>query len=577
MAGSIVGQGVGIAVGVQDKFSWKSVALAGIGAGVTAGLAGAAGAGANSGLFGIKSPYVEAAVRQATSNVVTQGVAIAAGLQEKFDWRSVAVSAVAAPLNKYLSTKFEGTDLGKSLARQFGDTGRDIATGILTGTATQLVRMQVYGGGKIDWATVAADAFGNAIGNAIAARLARREAFIAGQLERHAAIAKDLQTSGLGDGTFDIDTARRLAKLQFRASERPQRMTDAMQERMVDLAMRTHGAGPEEQALAQAFIADSRAESRALRVAGADAVFPKVIEPGMTLEAVTIWGTPPQMSAVGQFLREWQDPLGTAGRGFIRVGEFIEEHWWAKYSLIGLEAITTPVLFAGRKLLEQTPLGKKISDLQEEGIRRGAEYINGTARLNNPQLSTEMTAGLLLGAALVAGGISLFSKLAPMAGGFLKKVTDTIPARGAGGGDALIASGSTKPAWLRRLDEGNAFNAAQSSRYPHNEVYIDKAGGGYYRLDSYNARTGEIVSRKFTQFGDIQESTGRGYLNELAGKYAPGSKIANVPSSGGLAGQRLQGQMILEVPVQTAPIPRSVLDAANNLGIIIRDVNGKVY
>ena len=171
MAGSIVGQGVAIATGVQDKFSWKSVALAGLGAGVTAGLAAAAGAGANGGLFGIKSPYLEAAVRQATSNVVTQGVAIAAGLQEKFDWRSVALSAVTAPLNKYLSTKFEGTDLGKSLASQFGDTGRDIATGILTGTATQLVRMQVYGGGKIDWATVAADAFGNAIGNAITKRL----------------------------------------------------------------------------------------------------------------------------------------------------------------------------------------------------------------------------------------------------------------------------------------------------------------------------------------------------------------------------------------------------------------------
>jgi hypothetical protein len=36
--------------------------------------------------------------------------------------------------------------------------------------------MQVYGGGKIDWATVAADAFGNAIGNAITKRMAARDA-----------------------------------------------------------------------------------------------------------------------------------------------------------------------------------------------------------------------------------------------------------------------------------------------------------------------------------------------------------------------------------------------------------------
>jgi len=142
---------------------------------------------------------------------------------------------------------------------------------------------------------------------------------------------------------------------------------------------------------------------------------------------------------------------------------------------------------------------------------------------------------------------------------------------------APAKSGSTKPAWLQRLDEGNAFNKAQSPRYPHNEVYIEKPGGGYYRLDSYNPRTGEIVSRKFTQFGDIQESTGLSYLNELAKKYAPGSKIADVPSSASLAGQRLRGRMILEVPVQLGQIPQSVLDASNRLGIVIRDVNGRVY
>jgi hypothetical protein len=142
---------------------------------------------------------------------------------------------------------------------------------------------------------------------------------------------------------------------------------------------------------------------------------------------------------------------------------------------------------------------------------------------------------------------------------------------------APTSSGSTKPVWLQNVDEGNAFNKAQSPRYPHNEVYIDTAEGGYYRLDSYNLGSGEIVSRKFTQFGDIQESSGVAYINELSSKYAPGSKIANVPSSGTLAGQRLQGQMILEVPVQTGVIPQSVLDAANKNGILIRDVNGKVY
>lgn len=137
---------------------------------------------------------------------------------------------------------------------------------------------------------------------------------------------------------------------------------------------------------------------------------------------------------------------------------------------------------------------------------------------------------------------------------------------------------SSRPEWLRRLDEGNAFNEAQRARYPYNEVYVQQPGGtGYYRVDSYNPRAGEIVSRKHTQLADIQESTALGYVRELPSKYSPGTTIANVPSSGALAGQRLQGQMILEVPVQKNPVPQSVIDAARRDSILIRDVDGTIY
>lgn len=56
-----------------------------------------------------------------------------------------------------------------------------------------------------------------------------------------------------------------------------------------------------------------------------------------------------------------------------------------------------------------------------------------------------------------------------------------------------------------------------------------------------------------------------------------GATIARVPSSRSLAGQTLQGQHILEVPVQVKPVPQSVIDAANRAGVLIRDVNGKVH
>jgi hypothetical protein len=139
------------------------------------------------------------------------------------------------------------------------------------------------------------------------------------------------------------------------------------------------------------------------------------------------------------------------------------------------------------------------------------------------------------------------------------------------------ASQSTKPEWLQRIQAGNEFNKIREPFYDYNEVYIENPEGGYFRLDSYNPEAGEIVSRKFTQFSAIQESTGIQYLNELAAKYPPGATIADVPSSGVLAGQPLAGQMILEVPPQTAPIPQSVLETAERLGILIRDTNETTY
>jgi hypothetical protein len=140
------------------------------------------------------------------------------------------------------------------------------------------------------------------------------------------------------------------------------------------------------------------------------------------------------------------------------------------------------------------------------------------------------------------------------------------------------ASVSSEPQWLQRVRAGNAFDDAQAVNYPYNEVYIDNAAGdGYTRLDSYNPDLGEIVSRKFTQLSDVQDSTAIGYINEIPAKYPVGATIADVPSSEGLAGSTLQGQYILEVPIQLSPVPQSVLDAANNAGVLIRDINGKIY
>ena len=108
----------------------------------------------------------------------------------------------------------------------------------------------------------------------------------------------------------------------------------------------------------------------------------------------------------------------------------------------------------------------------------------------------------------------------------------------------------------------------------------------YVRLDSYNPHLGEIVSRKYTQLSEVSEETAIRYLKELEEKYTPGSIIADVPSNKtGVNrdifkennGNILDGQMILEVPVQKKAIPRRILEYAEDRDILIQDTNRKIY
>jgi len=143
-----------------------------------------------------------------------------------------------------------------------------------------------------------------------------------------------------------------------------------------------------------------------------------------------------------------------------------------------------------------------------------------------------------------------------------------------------------------------AFNKARAKFYPYNEVYLEAPKKAinlpegsptkhqYVRLDSYNPHTGEIVSRKYTQLSEVSEETAIRYLKELSDKYAPGSIIADVPSNRtgvnkGIfevnQGDKLKGQMVLEVPVQGKVVPNRVIDYANKHYIKIRDINGKIY
>ena len=150
-AGSVASQIVGVAIGVQEEFSWKSVAFAALSAGVTAGI------GRAEWFSALKAP-AQAAAQAAAGSAITQGAAVLTRLKDEFSWREVAISAAAAPATRAVRAKL-------------GDTIAGDVSSSLTGAGVRLAL-----GGKVDSVSVLADAFGNAFGNSVVNKMAAYEA-----------------------------------------------------------------------------------------------------------------------------------------------------------------------------------------------------------------------------------------------------------------------------------------------------------------------------------------------------------------------------------------------------------------
>jgi YD repeat-containing protein len=193
--GSIVSQGVGIAIGAQDKFSWKGVAMGAIGAGIGAGVGAAAQSGALGSLF--KGAGFEATVARAVlGNTVSQGVMVATGLQDRFNWRGVAASAAGAAVGSAVGSEFGLNDPNIAGQMGFGEKLlKSSLTSLAAGTATAVLR-----GGRLSVQQVAIDAFGNALGNSIADSIGGGN-----QQTEELVAAQAPQYGQRGSGTYGVD------------------------------------------------------------------------------------------------------------------------------------------------------------------------------------------------------------------------------------------------------------------------------------------------------------------------------------------------------------------------------------
>ncbi|HSV82081.1 MAG TPA: FG-GAP-like repeat-containing protein [Ramlibacter sp.] len=173
--GSIASQLVGMATGVQERFNWKGVALSALATGVSAGLAGP-----SSPLTGGSVGHVVA--RAAIGNMATQGIGVAAGLQKRFDWKGVAAAAAGSFVGQAA-----GGLIGDAWSGPVGEFGKRMVSGLAAGAAARLV-----GGNRVTMQQVAVDAFGNALGSSLADAPSG-----SGTKAR-----EDLQPGQLGSGTY---------------------------------------------------------------------------------------------------------------------------------------------------------------------------------------------------------------------------------------------------------------------------------------------------------------------------------------------------------------------------------------
>ena len=158
-AGSIASQVVAMGLGLQESFSWKSVASAAITAGLTKGVG-----------FDKADTLGKAMSNAITNNVVGQAVNISLDLQDDFNWHSVAAAAIAAPVNYSIDKKFglgafSTNENGAEFSR--AGLGRNIALESTRSVIKQSATIIANNGGKMEWTQVAIDAFGNGIGNSI--------------------------------------------------------------------------------------------------------------------------------------------------------------------------------------------------------------------------------------------------------------------------------------------------------------------------------------------------------------------------------------------------------------------------
>ncbi|ARR56354.1 hypothetical protein HY78_24295 [Rhizorhabdus wittichii DC-6] len=192
LAGSAASQAVGVATGIQNKFDFKGLALAGIAGGVTAGLGPGGKIFGKTGLFGttvngtfaagasgIQNATLSAIAQGATASALTQGIGVATGLQSKFSWAGVAAAGIGAGVGSWAGREFGATSLyGPGSSQSAGNIAANSAAGVASAMANAATLSALEGTSFGDNILRALpDAIGQTVGNLLAAAVTGSDGF----------------------------------------------------------------------------------------------------------------------------------------------------------------------------------------------------------------------------------------------------------------------------------------------------------------------------------------------------------------------------------------------------------------
>ncbi|WP_221928406.1 LysM peptidoglycan-binding domain-containing protein [Pseudomonas kilonensis] len=158
MAGSAAAQLAGNAMGVTDGFSWGQVAMGGLGAAVGAGVGGLVSGGQTAQQLAQTGSYGKIATAAVLNSFGNYGASKIVGLDTSFSWRSIATSALASVATARIS---------QGLGLTTDNFKSNFINGVIGAQVSSSAQALIGKGGKLDYAEVAADAFGNAIGNGL--------------------------------------------------------------------------------------------------------------------------------------------------------------------------------------------------------------------------------------------------------------------------------------------------------------------------------------------------------------------------------------------------------------------------